>query len=148
MIAADAAYTFADDGELTVLVKELAKTDWNPSRTDQPNLEDEPDQRVETFAQGRLGQHIWASDHRQEHGEMRVTRTNTMPQSFRNKRTKAGLPETSHTEIRETRAPKQPQKKRPPKVQHVYSAMMTSLSPGARDDEREVANAHLTTKGP
>ena len=60
LIAAGAAYTFADDGELKVFVKEVAKTDWNSSRTDQPNLEGEPDQRVETFARGRLGQHIWA----------------------------------------------------------------------------------------
>ena len=147
MIAADVAYTFADDGELTGFVKEVAKTDWNPTRTDQSSLEDAPDQRVETFARGRLGQHIWASDHRQEHGEMRVTRTNTMPQSFRNKRTNAGLPETSHREIGKTRAPKQPQKRRPPEIQHVYSAMMTSLSPGARDDEREDANAHVHDEG-
>ncbi len=147
LIAAEVAYTFVDDGELTGFVKELAKTDWNSSRTDEPNQGDEPDQRVETFARGRLGQHIWASDHRQEHGEMRVTRTDTMPQSFRNKRTNAGLSETSHREIGKTRAPKQPQKRRPPEIQHVYSAMMTSLSPGARDDEREDANAHVHDEG-
>jgi len=70
-----------------------------------------------------------------------------MPQSFRNKRTNARLPETSHKEIGKTRAPKQPQKRRPPEIQHVYSAMMTSLSPGAPDQERTEVNARVHDEG-
>jgi hypothetical protein len=34
------------------------------------------------FARARVSKHVWASDHRQERGELRVTRTNTMPDQF------------------------------------------------------------------
>jgi len=130
MVEADPTYDFATEEELGGFVANVARTDWGES-TVGDEIE-QPGERVATFARSQVGKHIWASDNRMRN-ELRVTRTNTLNKQFLDQKQKSGLPGQSHN-VLETLGSNKHIK------QHVYSAMMTSLSPAARDEERRKAN--------
>ena len=128
-------YPFATPEELGRFVVNVAKTDWGPSPVDG----EDPGARVATFATSQVGKHVWASDNRTGlygQQELRVTRTNTLTKQFLRDKKLAKLEDNAHSLVGTVGNGAKLK-------QHVYSAMMTSLSPAASDEDRRQANDHV-----
>lgn len=116
-------YGFDDQKSLKAAVQELATTDWGPRE----------DTTVGEFARARAGKHYWASDNRKPSDkDLRVSRTNTLGKLFKTRATTSQLPGNSHPKVRDMNDQYD--------TTHVYSAMLTSLSPAATSEDKTTAN--------